>query len=109
MQVTVTFRRIEATDSIRDYADTKVRRVVSKYFRRPLEGHIVLSVSKRRHSAEITVVADRLTLKQLREDHDLIKPLLEESLRHDPPVQMLMRLTTSDTQVAGTDIPKQRQ
>ncbi len=71
MQVTVTFRRIEATDSIRDYADAKVRRVVSKYFRRPLEGHVVLSVSKRRHSAEITVVADRLTLNAKEETGDL--------------------------------------
>ena len=71
MQVMVTFRRIEATDSIRDYADAKVRRVVSKYFRRPLEGHVVLSVSKRRHSAEITVVADRLTLNAKEETGDL--------------------------------------
>ena len=71
MQVTVTFRHIEATDSIRQYADTKVRRVISKYFRRPLEGHVVLAVSKRRHSAEIAVTADRLTLNAKEETGDL--------------------------------------
>jgi putative sigma-54 modulation protein len=71
MQVTVTFRHIEATDALRRYAQAKVQRVVSKYFRRPLEGHVVLAVSKRRHVAEITVSADRLTLNAKEETGDL--------------------------------------
>jgi cytochrome P450 len=53
----------------------------------------------------VTLMEDPGLLKQAREDHELIKPLLEESLRHDPPVQMLMRLTTTDTQIDGTEIP----
>jgi ribosome hibernation promoting factor len=71
MQVTVTFRNIEATDALRRYADAKLSRAVSKYFRRPLEGHVVLAVSKRRHSAEITVMADRATLNAREETGDL--------------------------------------
>jgi putative sigma-54 modulation protein len=71
MQILVTFRNIEATDALRQYADAKVRRVVSKYFRRPLEGHVVLAVSKRRHRAEITVSADRVTLNAQDETGDL--------------------------------------
>lgn len=71
MQVTVTFRNIEATDALRRYADAKLNRAVSKYFRRPLEGHVVLAVSKRRHSAEITVMADRMTLNAKEETGDL--------------------------------------
>ena len=71
MQVLVTFRNIEATDALRKYADAKVRRVVKKYFRRPLEGHVVLAVSKRRHRAEITVSADRVTLNAQDETGDL--------------------------------------
>jgi len=54
----------------------------------------------------ITLLEDPGLLKQVRDDHRLIKPLIEESLRHDPPVQMLMRLTTTDTEVDGTAIPK---
>lgn len=53
----------------------------------------------------LTLLEDPGLLKQVREDRGLIKPLLEESLRHDPPVQMLMRMTTTDTQIAGTEIP----
>jgi putative sigma-54 modulation protein len=71
MRVTVTFRHIEATDALRRYAETKVRRVVSKYFHRPLEGHVVLAVSKRRHSAEISVAGDRTMLNAHEETGDL--------------------------------------
>lgn len=71
MRVIVTFRHIEATDALRCYAETKIRRAVSKYFHRPLEGHVVLAVSKRRHSAEITVAADRTTLNAHEETGDL--------------------------------------
>ncbi len=71
MRVTVTFRHLDATDALRRYAETKIRRVVSKYFHRPLEGHVVLAVSKRRHSAEITVAADRTMLNAHEETGDL--------------------------------------
>ena len=71
MLVTVTFRHIEATDALRRYADAKVRRVSEKYFRRPVEGHVVLAVNKRRHGAEITVTADRATLHAKEETADL--------------------------------------
>lgn len=54
----------------------------------------------------VTLLEDPGLLKAIRENHELIKPLLEESLRRDPPVQMLMRMTTTDTQVDGIDIPK---
>lgn len=53
----------------------------------------------------VTLMEDPGLAKKVREDHESIKPLLEESLRHDPPVQMLMRLTTTDTEVCGTEIP----
>ncbi len=56
-------------------------------------------------NAMVTLLEDPGLLKKVREDHDWIKPLLEESLRHDPPVQMLMRKTTRATQVNGTEIP----
>ena len=51
MQVLVTFRHMEATDALRQYAEHKVARVY-KLMRRPIEAHIVLSVTKRRHVAE---------------------------------------------------------
>ena len=70
MQVVVTFRNIEATDAIRDHAVAKLQRV-RKFMRRPIEAHVVLGVIKHRHSAEITVVANRVTFNATEETGDL--------------------------------------
>ncbi|MGV4926908.1 cytochrome P450 (plasmid) [Streptomyces sp. BHT-5-2] len=45
-------------------------------------------------------------LARLRNDPDLVTPLVEEVLRHDPPVQMSGRSTLADIDIAGTTIPK---
>jgi putative sigma-54 modulation protein len=70
MQVTVTFRRIEPTPALRRHAEDKVRRAC-KVLRRPIEAHLVLSVLKRRHVAEVTVTANQLVLNATAETHDL--------------------------------------
>ncbi len=70
MQVLVTFRHIEATDALRRYAESKVGRA-RKFLRHPIEAHVVLSVAKRRHMAEITVTGDHLTLNAAEETDDL--------------------------------------
>ncbi|MFF0043249.1 cytochrome P450 [Streptomyces mirabilis] len=45
-------------------------------------------------------------LARLRNDPDLATPLVEEVLRHDPPVQMSGRSTLADIDIAGTTVPK---
>lgn len=70
MQVAVTFRNIEATDALRRHAESKVQRV-RKFLRRPVEAHVVLSVIKHRHVAEITVAANRMTINATEETGDL--------------------------------------
>jgi cytochrome P450 len=45
-------------------------------------------------------------LARLRTDPDLATPLVEEVLRHDPPVQMSGRSALADIDLAGTTIPK---
>lgn len=57
MQVAVTFRHMEPSTALRDYATEKVVKV-KKYLEDPIECHIVLSVEKHRHAAEVTIVAD---------------------------------------------------
>ena len=59
MQVVVTFRHMDATPALRRYAETKVQRV-HKLMRRPIEAHVILEVSKRRHIAEITLSGEQL-------------------------------------------------
>ena len=70
MQVNVTFRRIAATDALRRHAEEKVQRV-AKYLHRPIDAHVILSVVKRRHVAEIVLNADRATLSAKEETGDL--------------------------------------
>ncbi|HZP27352.1 MAG TPA: cytochrome P450 [Acidimicrobiia bacterium] len=48
-----------------------------------------------------TVARDRALFERLRADPELIPVAVEESLRHDPPVQFLMRTCTAETEVEG--------
>ena len=70
MQVSVTFRHIEATEALRDHAERRVERI-AKYVHRPIDAHVILSVTKRRHVAEIVFNADRTTLSAKEETADL--------------------------------------
>jgi hypothetical protein len=44
--------------------------------------------------------------QRVRDDRTLIPALLEEVLRFEPPVQMIFRHTTEDTELSGVAIPK---
>jgi putative sigma-54 modulation protein len=70
MQITVTFRHVDPTDALKTYAEEKLERV-KKYLRRPVDAHVILSVSKERHVAEITLQADHVTMFAQEETHDL--------------------------------------
>jgi putative sigma-54 modulation protein len=70
MQITVTFRHLEPRQALRDYAEEKLERV-KKYLRRPIDAHVILSVAKERHLAEITLKADHVTMFAAEETHDL--------------------------------------
>lgn len=70
MQVMVTFRHVEPTEGLRQYAEEKVQRV-RKFLRRPIEAHVTLSVVKHRHIAEVQVRANRLDITATEETDDL--------------------------------------
>ena len=71
MQITVTFRHVDPTPALRSHAEDKVARVARKYLRRPVDAHVILSVAKERHVAEITLQADHVTMFAKEETHDL--------------------------------------
>lgn len=62
MQVTVTFRHVDPSDALRDYATEKLTRVVGKYLKRPIEAHVILAVSKHNHTAEISIHASHFDM-----------------------------------------------
>jgi len=70
MQIIVTFRRVEPTEGLRQYAEEKMRRV-HKFLRRPIDAHVILSVLKHRHIAEVQVSANHLNITATEETDDL--------------------------------------
>lgn len=71
VKVSVTFRHTQPTDALKSYAEEKVHKI-GKYFYRPLEAHVVLSVdSKDRQLAEVTLQARRLVIHGREETADL--------------------------------------
>jgi len=83
MQINVTFRHMEATDALREHAEKRVRRV-AKYVHRPIDAHVILSVVKRRHIAEVVLNADRTTMTAKEETGDLYSAidLASDKLEH---------------------------
>lgn len=70
MGVTVTFRHTEPMESIRAYAEEKVAKA-KKYLDSPLDAHIVLSVEKFRHIADVTLNIDGNRIKAVEETEDM--------------------------------------
>lgn len=61
MQVTVTFKKIDPSSSLKSYIQKKLDKF-DKMLDSPGEAHVVFSVEKIRHIAEITLTCDRLKI-----------------------------------------------
>lgn len=71
VKVSVTFRHTQPTEALKQYAEQKLLKI-GKYFYRPPEAHVVLSVDSRdRQLAEITLQARRLTIHGREQTSDL--------------------------------------
>ena len=63
MQVSVTFRHMDATDALKSFAADKVSRI-EKYMHSPTDAHVVLSVERGHlHRAEINVIANGMRIR----------------------------------------------
>ncbi len=70
MQINVTFRHIEPSVSLREYAEEKLSRI-KKYLKEPIEAHVVLKVEKFRHTAEASIDANGVRFKGTEETEDM--------------------------------------
>lgn len=70
MEITVTFRHTDPIESLKDYAEEKISKV-KKYIDVPLEAHIVLSVEKFRHIADVTLSLNGTRIKAVEETDDM--------------------------------------
>ncbi len=57
MQVSVTFRHMDPTDALKAFAADKVEKI-EKFVHAPTDAHVVLSVEKYMHKADITIKAN---------------------------------------------------
>ena len=70
MDVTVTFRHMEPTESLRNYAVDKLSKI-KKYLDSPLEAYVVLTLEKFRHEADVTVSVNGTRIKGVEETGDM--------------------------------------
>jgi len=70
MDISVTFRHMKPTESIRIYAEGKVSKI-KKYLDAPIEAHVVLSVEKFRHIADVTLSVNGVLIKGIEETDDM--------------------------------------
>ncbi|RME40301.1 MAG: ribosome-associated translation inhibitor RaiA [Deltaproteobacteria bacterium] len=71
MQISTTFRHMEASDPIRTYLEEKLARI-KKYIDEPIDAQAVFSVEKKiRHHVEVTLVAKGITIKGTETTNDM--------------------------------------
>ena len=69
-EVTVTFRHLEPTDAIKDYAEKKFAHF-GRSIKRTCTAHLILTVDKYRQHGEVTVKSGRLSVIAQEETKDL--------------------------------------
>ncbi len=70
MDITVTFRHTDPIESLKSYAEEKISKI-KKYIDAPSEAHIVLSVEKFRHIADVTLSMNGTRIKAVEETGDM--------------------------------------
>jgi putative sigma-54 modulation protein len=65
---------MESKEVLREYVQDKISKL-KKYLDYPLEANVVLAVEKHRHLAEVTLVANRITLNAQEETEDMFSAI----------------------------------
>jgi putative sigma-54 modulation protein len=73
MQINITGRHLEITNALREYVTTKIEKL-GKYLH-IVEAHIILSVEKYRHTAEVTLQAKRTKIHGQEETGDMYQAI----------------------------------
>jgi putative sigma-54 modulation protein len=74
MQITTTFRHMEPSEALKDYAAEKLERV-KKYINESIVVHVFLTVEKIRHIADVTIAAKGMTIKASEDSIDMYASL----------------------------------
>jgi putative sigma-54 modulation protein len=69
--IAVTFRHIEPSQPLKSYVTEKLSKVAQKVLDKPVEAHVMLSVEKFRHIAEVFLTGRGITIKAFESTDDL--------------------------------------
>lgn len=75
MQIDISFRHMEPSDTLRDYADEKIRRVIRKHIRDDFDAQITLSVEKFRHICKIHLTYKGISIKCEESSNDMYQSI----------------------------------
>ena len=70
MHVSVTFRQMEATPALKDFATDKVQKIV-KFINKPTDAHVVLSLEKYMHKADISISTNGVQIRGAEKSEDM--------------------------------------
>jgi putative sigma-54 modulation protein len=76
MQVNITFRGMESTESLKSYVKERIEHI-EKYFDRSVEVHAVLSLERYLHHSDITIQAGSYLLRGKVKSEDMYKSIDE--------------------------------
>jgi putative sigma-54 modulation protein len=71
MNANVSFRHMESSASLRDYAESKLERIVDKYVQGKVDATVVMSVEKHWHIADFTLHIKSFTVKGKERSEDM--------------------------------------
>ena len=74
MRISVTFRHLDSSDALKDYAAQKLNKI-NKYFDGPIDANVVLRVEKFRQIAEMTVTSGKSTVSCKEETNDMYQAI----------------------------------
>lgn len=74
MNITVTYRHLEATDSIKKHIEDKLGKL-NRYLIKPVEAHVILSVEKFRKQCEITLSASNFHATAISSSENLFETI----------------------------------
>jgi putative sigma-54 modulation protein len=70
MQINVTFRRLDPSDALREYAENRLQKL-KKYADGPMDVNVVLSVEKFRQTAEVVISGDGVRAAAREEQNEM--------------------------------------
>ncbi|MGI6524378.1 MAG: ribosome hibernation-promoting factor, HPF/YfiA family [Bdellovibrionota bacterium] len=75
ISMNVTFRNMDVSDALRNYAEEKLEGCLRKFIRKNTEVNIILLVEKHRQIAEISFASDGVSFKNSEESDDMYKSI----------------------------------